>query len=142
MWMLFTCVAQLPASAKCPILLDKSRHITSLFVRNSHKRVMHDGVKSTLAELRSKAWIVQGGQLVRKLLYECVVCRRPYKAPPPPPLPELRVKEEPPFTYVGVDLVGPLYVKSLYVTVLSEMFGSALTHAASLEPSIWILHQI
>ena len=103
---------------------------------------MHDDVESTLAELRSKVWIVQGGQLVRKLLYECVLCRRPYKAPPPPPLPELRVKEEPPFTYVGVDLVAPLYVKSLYVTVLSEMFGSALTRAASLEPSIWILHQI
>ena len=34
-------------------------------------------------------------------------------APPPPPLPEFRVKEEPPFTYVGIDFVGPLYVKNL-----------------------------
>lgn len=61
--------AQLPASAKYLILLDKSHHITSLFVRDSHERVMHGGVKSTLAELRSRFWIVQGRQFVRKLLY-------------------------------------------------------------------------
>ena len=110
--------AQLPSSTKYPILLDKSHHITSLIVRESHKRVMHGGVKSTLTELRSRYWIVQGRQFVRKLLYQCVVCRRlegrPYGAPPPPPLPEFRVKEDPPFTYVGIDFAGPLYVKSFY----------------------------
>lgn len=57
--------AQLPASAKYSILLDKSHYITSLFVRDSHKRVMHGGVKSTLTELRSRFWIVQGRQFVR-----------------------------------------------------------------------------
>ena len=107
---------QLPSSTKYPILLDKSHPITSLFVRESHKRVMHGGVKSTLTELRSRFWIVQGRQFMRKLLYQCVVYRklegRPYKAPPPPPLPEFRVKEEPPFTYIGIDYAGPLYVKS------------------------------
>ena len=36
--------AQLPASAKYPILLNKNHYITSLFVRDSHKRVMHSGV--------------------------------------------------------------------------------------------------
>ena len=109
--------AQLPASAKYLILLDKSHYITSLFVRDSHKRVMHGGVKLTLTELRSRFWIVQGRQFVRKLLYECVVCQRlegrPYVAPPPPPLPQFRVKGEPPLTYVGIDFVRPLYVKSL-----------------------------
>lgn len=109
--------AQLSASAKYPILLDKSHYITSLFVRDSHKRVMRGDVKSTLTELTSRFWIVQGKQFVSKLLYECVVCRRlegrPFVAPPPSPLPELRGKEEPPFTYFGIDFVGPLYVKSL-----------------------------
>lgn len=109
--------AQLSASAKYPILLDKSHYITSLFVRDSHKRVMRGDVKSTLTELTSRFWIVQGKQFVRKLLYECVVCRRlegrPFVAPPPPPLPELRGQEEPPFTCFGIDFVGPLYVKSL-----------------------------
>ena len=88
--------SQLATSTKCPILLDKSHHITSLLVRECHKRVMHGGVKSTLTELRSRFWIMQGRQFVRKLLYQCVVCRnlelRPYRAPPPPPRPEFRVK--------------------------------------------------
>ena len=50
--------------------------------------MIHGGVKSTLTELRSRFWIVQGRQFVRKLLYECVVSRRlegrPHVAPPPP----------------------------------------------------------
>ena len=66
--------AQLPASAKYPVLLDKGHYITSLLVRDSHKQVMYGGVKSTLTELRSRFWIVQGRQFVRKLLYECVFC--------------------------------------------------------------------
>lgn len=66
----------LPSSTKYSILLNKSHHITSLFVRESHKRVMHGGVKSTLTELRSRFWIVQGRQVVRKLLHQCVVCRK------------------------------------------------------------------
>ena len=135
--------AQLPASAKYPILLGYGHYITSLFARDSHKRVMHGGVKSTLTELRSWFWIVLRRQFVRKVLYECLVCQRlegkPYVAPPTPH-PEFRVKEESPFTYVAIDLFGPLYVKSL--TVLTKRFGSAFTRAASLEPFIWILYQI
>ena len=108
--------ADLSASIKHPILLDKGHHITSLIVQDSHKRVMHGGVKLTLTELRARFWIVQGRQFVRKLLYKCVICRklegRPYQAPPSPPLPEFRVKECPPFAYTGVDFAGPLYVKN------------------------------
>ena len=104
--------AELPTSLKHPILLEKDHHITSLIFVDSHKRVMHGGVKSTVTELRGRFWIVQGRQFVRKLLYRCVIYRkleeRPYQAPPPPPLPELRVKECSPFTYSGVDFAGPL----------------------------------
>ena len=35
-----------------------------------------------------------------------------YQAVPPPPLPEYRVREAPPFAYSGVDFAGPLYVKT------------------------------
>ena len=36
---------------------------------------------------------------------------KPYTATHPPPLPEFRVRERPPFTYTGVDFAGPLHVK-------------------------------
>ena len=46
--------AELPTSVKHPILLEKDHYITSLIVEDSHKRVMHGGVKSTLTELRAR----------------------------------------------------------------------------------------
>lgn len=100
--------AQLLLSAKYPILLDKSQHITSLFVRDSHKRVMHGGVKSTFTQPRLRFWIVQGGQLVRKLLYAEDLKEDRTGHLYHVPLPTFREKEEPPFTYVGADFGGSL----------------------------------
>ena len=68
--------ADLPSSIKHPILLDKGHHITSLIVQESHKRVMHGGVKLPLTELSGRFWNVQGRQFVKKLLYKCVICRK------------------------------------------------------------------
>ena len=55
--------------------------------------------------------------LVRCLIHCCVICSRcegaAYTDTPPPPLPTFRVKEEPPFTYVGVDFAGPLYTRTV-----------------------------
>ena len=47
-------LADLPYSAKHPILLDANHGFTTLVIRNCNKGVMHDGVKETLTELRSK----------------------------------------------------------------------------------------
>ena len=62
--------------------------------------------------------VVRGRQLVKKILYKCVTCRRfqgrPYHPLPPAPLPSLPsfwVNETRPFSYTGVDFAGPLYVK-------------------------------
>ena len=111
--------ADLPVSTRHPVLLCKKHPLTSLVVREAHERVMHNGVKETLTEIRTKYWIVKGRQFVRQMIHKCVLCRRfdcpPYHAPPPPPLPEFRVNAEPPFTYTGVDFAGPLYVKTTNV---------------------------
>jgi len=49
------------------------------------------------------------------VLNKCVICHRyegqPCNLSPPPPLPDFRVREEPAFTYTGVDFAGPLYIK-------------------------------
>ncbi len=84
-------------------------------MHRAHERVFHNGIKETLTEVRSKFWILKGRSLVRKLIYRCPVCRRfkgpRYSVPPPPPLPEFRVSEQPPFTFTGVDFAGPLYIR-------------------------------
>ena len=68
--------ADLSSSIKHPVLLDKGPHITSLIVQDSHRRVMHGGVKLTLTELRARFWIVQGRKFVKKLLYKCVIFQK------------------------------------------------------------------
>ena len=108
--------AELPYSARHPALLPKNHPVTVLIIKESHEHVMHNGVKETLAETRSKYWIIHGRQVVRQILLKCVICQRyeglPQPAPQPPPLPQFRVKEEPAFTYVGLDFAGPLHIKT------------------------------
>ena len=77
---------------------------------------MHNGLKSTLNEVRSRVWITRARQRVRKFIHNCTTCRRfeslPYKYPTSPHLPEFRVEEGDAFSSVGTDLAGPLYVRN------------------------------
>ena len=111
--------SQLPSSTVDPIFLDKMHPLTLLIIKYCHERVMHSGVKGTLTELRSKYWLVQARQFIKKFVHKCIVCRkaegRPYNGPPAPPLPAFRVSEVPPFAYTGLDFAGPLYIKD-YLT--------------------------
>ena len=126
---------------KHPILLTKQHHFSTLIVRHAHERTSHGGVKDTLIDIRSQYWFVKGRQFVRKLLHRCITCRKlegpPYTAVPPPPLPEFRVTESPPFAYSGVDFAGPLYIKqddgSESAKVWIALFTCCVTRAVHLE---------
>ena len=89
-------------STKHPILLPSDHPLTTLYIRQAHERVLHNGTRETLTELRAKFWVIRGRSTVRKIVHSCVTCRRhegrPIKAPPPPPLPTFRVNRAPPFS--------------------------------------------
>ena len=55
----------LPYSAKHPIILPSNSHLTTLYVRCAHARVLHNGVKETLTELRSQFWVIKGRSVVK-----------------------------------------------------------------------------
>ena len=80
---------------------------TRLIIRDCHHRVMHNGVRETLTELRSRFWFTKGRKVIRKQIYNCVVCRRhegrSYKVEPSSDMPEFRFKEGYPFASTGVD---------------------------------------
>lgn len=104
-------LASLPM-AKKPILLHKEHPLATPIIKDAPLRVMHDGVRETLSELRSAYWLVRGRQFIRKILHSCVTCRklegRQCQANPPPPLPDYHMQPPRPFQSTGVDLAGPL----------------------------------
>lgn len=100
---------------KYPYILPNNHHVTELIIRHNHANVGHMGQESVLSSLRERFWIRKGRSAVRRVLRKCVDCRK-RKAPTGEQLmaklPEDRITpHKPPFTYVGVDLFGPIEVK-------------------------------
>ena len=133
--------AELQYDTKHPVFLSKHHHLAVLIVRSAHEKVFHNGVKDTLTEVRAKYWIVQGRSLVKSIVQRCAVCRRfegrPYCSPAPPPLPEFRVGEAPPFSTTGVDFAGPLYIRTQGLTKSSKvwicLYTCCVTRAVSID---------
>ena len=107
--------ADIPEVAKFPKLLPRGHHLTKLVVERCHKKMKHTGVSHTLSEVRNEYWIPRGRTEVRKVLTKCQVCVRheggPYKLPEMPPYPKERVTAAAPFSFTGLDYLGPLYIK-------------------------------
>ncbi len=132
--------SELNLETRNPILLPRDNHLTTLIVRQSHENTLHNGVKETLLQVRSRFWIIKGRQLVRKILHSCTTCRRiqgqSYGAPETGQLPEFRVKGSSAFSAVGIDFAGPLYVKNKSNTldkVYLVIFTCGTTRAIHLE---------
>ena len=60
-------------STRYPMLLAKEHYFAVLVVEDTHRRVMHNGVKETLTEVRSKYWMVKERQFVRQIIHKCVM---------------------------------------------------------------------
>ena len=110
--------APCPYETKYPAILAKGDPFTNLVIWASHNKVVHNGVNDTLAELRSRYWITQGRQVVKKKIRKCVTCKKieglKYNSAAPPNLPDFRVSDEMAFSRVGVDFAGPVYVRDVY----------------------------
>ena len=108
--------SELKDLAKTPILLPNKHHVTTLLIRYYHKLSSHYGVGHVLAYMRQTWWIPKMRQAIKRVQYQCVICKRlqgkPYVTPDNPPLPKMRVTAAEPFTNVGVDYTGAINVKS------------------------------
>lgn len=100
---------------KHQLILPKSSHLTKILIEAIHKESGHSGVNHVLAQLRRKYWIPSGRATVRRVIHRCLPCKRrsaPTGQQFMAPLPEARVRPyRPPFSSIGVDYFGPLYVK-------------------------------
>ena len=107
--------AEICEGSRYPLLLPKYHRYTDLEIQYYHERAFYTGCAQTLGLIRQKSWIPQGRAAVNRVLKRCAICRRhkggPYKMPFRSPIPTERVSASAPFTYVGVDNFGPLYMK-------------------------------
>ncbi|XP_024880770.1 uncharacterized protein LOC112460357 [Temnothorax curvispinosus] len=98
-----------------PILLPGGHPIVSCLIRSIHLRFCHAGVQFVLNKLRKQFWILRGRREAKRIIASCTVCRRfkqkRAKAVPGTLLRD-RVKDAMAFETTGVDLCGPLYLKS------------------------------
>ena len=75
-------------------------------------------MKNTLKRISCKYWLIKQQSTVKDIVRKCVTCRlieAKCAQPRPTPLsPDNRVSGDFPFKYIGVNYVGPLYVRDNY----------------------------
>ena len=124
----------LEEAVKHPILLPKKGHITNLIIKWCHEKTAHCGRNMALTEIRfSGYWVMQGNSIVKGLMSKCDTCRRLRRRVGEQimvDLPPDKTKEEPPFTYCGVDMFGPFEIKERRTT-LKRYYGALFTYLAS-----------
>ncbi|XP_038076006.1 uncharacterized protein LOC119744087 [Patiria miniata] len=107
--------APIDQDMKHPIILPSNHKVTELIIIHHHLLVGHSGVGMTWSSLREKFWVVRGGATVRRVIGNCFECKKrnaPLRQQFMGDLPAARVTpDNPPFTSVGVDYFGPVYVK-------------------------------
>ncbi|XP_053686569.1 uncharacterized protein LOC128736113 [Sabethes cyaneus] len=105
----------IPYATKYPVVLPRDHRITFLLVQSFHRRFLHANGETVCNELRQEFYIPKLRVLVRKVGRSCQHCKVKKAAPAPPLMGSLpRVRLTPfirPFTYVGVDYMGPFEVK-------------------------------
>ena len=79
------------------------------------RQYIHGGRDIILSEIRSNGyWIIDGNSKTRQIIIKCVTCRSlrgRLGEQKMANLPYERTTEAPPFTYHGVDMFGPFYIK-------------------------------
>ncbi|XP_059048166.1 uncharacterized protein LOC131843520 [Achroia grisella] len=59
-----------------PIILPKKHHLVSLLIRHTHVRLGHAGPLQVRYALSSDYWILAARQVIRSIIFKCVVCFR------------------------------------------------------------------
>lgn len=107
--------ASMTENEKHPIILPTKHHFTTILIRNVHEQTFHGGFALTAQKLRQQFWIINNRVTIKSVLHRCTVCFRFKKKlliQKMGDLPEYRLNETLPFTFVGVDYAGYFDIKS------------------------------
>ena len=124
---------------KHPIVLPYRHHVTELIISRHHQKTGHLGQEYVLSSLRQLYWIIKGRSAVRRVISSCFLCKKLGAVrgeQPMADLPKERLMSgDPPFSHVGVDCFGPLYVRQACSNVKRYgcLFSCLVTRAAHIE---------
>ncbi|XP_066925113.1 uncharacterized protein [Clytia hemisphaerica] len=109
--------APLPYDTRHPIWLPPGHDVTELYIADAHRKVLHNGARETVAEMKTRFYVPRLRQKVRSFIHKCTVCRRmegpSYLYPEKSNLPKFRFAETP-FSTIGIDYAGPYLVRNVY----------------------------
>ena len=95
------------------VIINKSHPISKLIIKDCQGA--HIGREHTLALLRHKIWIPSCRGLIRKVLFDCLYCKRERIKPQKAFMSELPKERldayQKPFYNTGIDFFGPIIVK-------------------------------
>ncbi|XP_062600981.1 uncharacterized protein LOC134262620 [Saccostrea cucullata] len=94
-------------------LLPTNHVFTEYVVKAIHDED-HAGIDVTLAKIRSRFWMPKVKNIISRIKFRCVICRRKFNSMQGQqmgPMPKTRLKPTPPFYMCAVDLFGPLVIK-------------------------------
>ncbi|KAF0305677.1 hypothetical protein FJT64_022742 [Amphibalanus amphitrite] len=99
-----------------PVLLAKEHQLTSLLINDQHLKCKHLGIGTTLTALRERGfWIPAGRQVVKRILKDCITCKKhnslAFSYPKLTDLPKERVRFLKPFHDTAIDYTGHIFVK-------------------------------
>ena len=119
--------SDLEFSVKYPLLLPSSHRFTTLIIEFTHLKYCHPGFKTLHNLLIQQFWILSARRAIQKTLSNCFRCFkvRPkfYTPPIMGDLPNHRISQVKPFSYVAIDFCGPFHI-SLYKMRGAKMFKS------------------
>ena len=105
--------ANMGEDAKKPYIIPGQSHIAKLIIQDIHSAA-HLGTEWVLI-IRRKYWITRARRYIRQVGKNCIICRKLYSKPACQKMADLPPERtqfgKPPFSYVGLDCFGPLYVK-------------------------------
>lgn len=105
-----------PHDEKHPLIIPRESALTILIIDQAHRAALHGGTQVTLSTIRRRYWILGGRVPVRAFIHRCITCVR-YRAflgqQLMGQLPPSRFVRARPFLHTGVDLAGPIILRTL-----------------------------
>lgn len=95
-------------------MILSSKHLTRLIFENEHRRLLHVGPQTLLAQISEKYWPIASRNVARQVVYQCI---RFFRNKPKAVIPQMadltfdRVTRAPAFHSTGVDYVRPYLIK-------------------------------